>query len=163
MVHGCVLISCLAKAQSEIRLAGHTSERRTQLQCVRCIYRDGSFGVCTLVILQVLVPVICLYCLIRAKVESVSCSEPLIVTVIFQSPRTQDCAQPFMGIQENEKRCSKALTHPPLPKFSQEICVHMYFVSNNKNINLFKYEGVLSGSFVTVSNVSLILHEFFFC
>lgn len=85
VVHGCVLISCLAKAQSEIRLAGHTFERRTQLQCVRCIYRDGSFGVYTLVILQVLVPVICLYCLIRAKVESVSC--PNLCDCDFSEPK----------------------------------------------------------------------------
>lgn len=45
-------------------------------------------------------------------------------------------ASPSMGIQENEERCSNSLTRPPLPKFSLEICVHMCFVSNNKNIHL---------------------------
>lgn len=64
---------------------------------VRCIYTEGRFCFYTLDVIQVLLPIIHLYCLIRAKVESISCPEPLNVTMSLQSPRIKTMDSPSAG------------------------------------------------------------------
>lgn len=146
VVHGCVLISCLAKAQSEIRLAGHTFERRTQFQCVRCIYRDGSFGVCTLVILQVLVPVICLYCLIRAKVESVSCPNLWLWLWFFRAQGPKTVLSPLWEYRKMRRGVPRLLPIHHCPNFPRKFVCICTLLATTKTLiclNMKEYSQVL--------------------